>query len=215
MGYPGSKGGNGTLQQIISRIPQCDIFIEAMAGSGILSYNLKHSAAITVTNDLCSSLNTDLHMDYADIIDKYDCTAGKKIVFYFDPPYLMETRRSKRNIYIHEWSEKDHDTFLSRVQTIKSDCLISHYPCEKYSNALQSWRTVRYQSMTHTGLRTEQLWMNFTEPKLLLMPQMVGSDCWRRQALKRKILRLQSRIALLPADERAAIFTQLKKEFGI
>lgn len=191
------------------------MFIEAMAGSAILSYTLRHSAVLTVTNDLCRSLNADYHMHYAGIIDQYDCTAGKKIVFYFDPPYLMVTRRSKRKIYVHEWFDNDHDTFLSRVLTIKSDCMISHYPCEKYSNALQSWRTVRYQSMTRTGLRTEQLWMNFAEPKLLLMPQMVGSDCWHRQALKRKILRLQSKIASLPGDEKAALFTQLKKKFGI
>jgi hypothetical protein len=213
--YPGSKGGNGTWQQIISRIPQCDLFIEAMSGSGILSEKLKSYSCSTVTNDLNRSLTANENLSYGSLIDKYDCDADRKIVFYFDPPYMLSTRRSQRKIYKLEWSDNDHDNFLSRVLTVKSDCMISHYPCEKYNNALQSWRSVRYQSMTHAGPRTECLWMNYQQPKLLLAADKVGSDCWRRQGIKRKVHRLQSKIAMLPADERAAIFTQLKKEFGI
>lgn len=213
--YPGSKGGNGTWQQIISRIPQCDLFIEAMSGSGILSKKLAGYPCSTVTNDLNRSLQANEHLHFQDLIVKYDCMPHGKVVFYFDPPYMFSTRRSQRNIYKLEWSDSDHDKFLSRVLTVKSDCMISHYPCEKYCEILQSWRTVRYQSMTHAGIRTEQLWMNYDQPKLLLAADKVGSDCWRRQGIKRKVYRLQSKIAALPADERAAIFTQLQKEFGV
>ena len=213
--YPGSKGGNGTWQQIISRIPQCNLFIEAMSGSGILSKKLANYSCSTVTNDLNGSVQANEHLSYQDLIDKYDCEDRLKVVLYFDPPYMFSTRRNQKKIYKLEWSDSDHDNFLSLVLTVKSDCMISHYPCEKYNLALQSWRSVQYQSMTHAGLRTECLWMNFPQPKILLAADVVGSDCWRRQAIKRKVHRLQSKLTALPAEERAAIFTQLKKEFGV
>lgn len=213
--YPGSKGGNGTWQQIISRIPKCDLFIEAMAGSGILSKKLSGYPCSTVTNDLNRSLPTDEHLHYWALIDKYDSDNRLKVFFYFDPPYMFSTRRSQRRLYIREWSDSDHDEFLSRVLTVKSDCMISHYPCDKYNDALQSWRSVEFPSMTHAGLRTEKIWMNYAHPKILLAADKVGSDCWRRQAIKRKIHRLQSKIAALDPEQKAAIFTQLKKEFGI
>jgi len=211
--YPGSKGGNGTWQQIISRIPQCDLFIEAMSGSGVLSKKLGPYHCSTVTNDLARSIQADEHLHYTDLIAKYDCTAGTTVVFYFDPPYMFSTRRSQRRLYDHEWTDNDHDQFLSRVLTVKSDCMISHYPCEKYNNALQSWRSVRYPSMTHAGLATECLWMNYPEPKLLLAADKVGSNCWRRQGIKRKIHRLQSKIAALPGEERTAIITSLYNQY--
>lgn len=213
--YPGSKGGNGTWQQIISRIPQCDLFIEAMSGSGILSEKLKGYLCSTVRNDLDRSTQADEHLPYPDLIDKYDCDTRLKVFFYFDPPYLFSTRRSQKKIYKLEWSDSDHDKFLSRVLTVKSDCMISHYPCEKYNTVLSCWRSVTFPSMTHAGLRTECIWMNYDHPQLLLAADKVGSDCWRRQGIKRKIHRLQSKIAALDPEEKAAIFTQLKKEFGI
>lgn len=215
MGYPGSKGGNGTWQQIISRIPHCDLFIEAMSGSAILSKKLIKYGCSTVTNDLNTGIVADSHLDYQDLIDKYDCTGDGKVVFYFDPPYMMSTRRSNRKIYIHEWSDHDHEKFISRVLTVKSDCMISHYPCKKYNEALQSWRSVRYRSMTHQGIREECLWMNFDHPNLVLAADTVGTDCWQRQGIRRKVDRLLSKITALDPEQKAAIFTQLKKEFGI
>lgn len=214
-GYPGSKGGNGTWQQIISRIPQCDLFIEAMSGSGILSKKLSKYSCSTITNDLNGSIPANEHLDYRDLLAKYDCNTDHKVFFYFDPPYMFSTRRSQKRLYLIEWSDQDHSDFLTRVLTVKSNCMISHYPCDMYNQALQLWRSVWYPSMTHKGLATECIWMNYDHPKLLLAADKVGSDCWRRQAIKRKITRLQNKITALPAEEKAAIFTQLKKEFGI
>lgn len=215
MGYPGSKGGNGVWQQIISQIPQCDLFIEAMAGSGILSKKLSAYSCSTVTNDIDRSLPTDLHLSYQDLIVKYDCIPGKKTVFYFDPPYLFETRKSKRQLYKFEWTVLDHQKFLSQVLTVKCDCMISHYPCNMYNHALQSWRTVRYQAATHNGARTECLYMNFPTPKILVAADIAGSDCWHRQAIKRKVTRLLSKIKSLPEHEQAALRTELKKAWDI
>ncbi len=213
MGYPGSKGGNGTWQQIISQIPKCDIFIEAMAGSGILSSKIDPSSCSTITNDYERSIPADLHLHYRNLIDKYDCIAGTTVTFYFDPPYMFSTRKSSRQLYKLEWTDSDHDLFLARVLTVKSYCMISHYPCEKYTQALQSWRTIRYPSMTRNGIATEQLWLNFNVPKLLLSADKVGSDCWRRQAIQRKIARLSAKLSKLEPTERAAIITALHKEF--
>lgn len=213
MGYHGSKGGNGTWQQILSRIPKCDLFIEAMAGSGILSSKITPDLCSTVTNDLERSCKSDLHLDYTAVIDKYDCATGLTVTFYFDPPYMFSTRKSQRKVYKIEWSENDHDAFLARVLTVKSNCMISHYPCSKYDLALQSWRSVTYASMTRKGLAAEKLWLNYPEPKVLLMPNKVGSDCWQRQAINRKIKRLISKLSQLEQAESAAIITGLYNHF--
>jgi Site-specific DNA methylase len=44
------------------------------------------------------------HRDYKDLIKTHD---GKDTVFYFDPPYMIETRNTK-HAYKHDWSLDDH-----------------------------------------------------------------------------------------------------------
>lgn len=120
--YNGGKAGNGTYQTIINHIPKCDVFIDAMVGNGGIFFNL-NLPAITVINDIERSLidryndtsaTTAVIIecgDYTGIIAKYD-EWRHKVFFYFDPPYLFETRKSPKRLYKHEWNEADHIKFL-------------------------------------------------------------------------------------------------------
>ena len=67
-------------------------------------------------------------MDYQDLVAKYDCTAAQNVFFYFDPPYMMHTRSSKRKLYKHDWSDIDHIKFLTTALAVNSNCmnLITH-----------------------------------------------------------------------------------------
>lgn len=215
MNYPGSKQAGGSVQQIIRHVPACKIFIDAMAGSAVVGNYVRSLVDLVVTNDCDRSLQTDTHLDYRDLVDQCDCTAGHGIFFYFDPPYLKSTRRSKRRLYKHDWNDNDHNEFLTRATAVQSNCMISHYPCELYDNALQSWRTTTYRSMTRAGWATEKLYMNYLEPQLLLTTAAGGNNRTERQAQKRKVNRLLAKFRNLSVEERTILLTAINQEYHL
>ena len=211
--YPGRKGTCGHLQQIVSLIPKCDIFIEAMAGSAAISNFMRNHVATVVSNDINRSLPTERHSDYRSIVDEFDCTPRKIVVFYFDPPYMFETRSWKGKLYKHEWKNEDHETFLSRVLTVKSNCMISHYPCPLYETKLSVWRKHYYTAMTRAGKRIECVYMNYDQPKLLATTSAAGKNRTHRQQIKRKLQRLIKKIQSLPGPEQSVIATAIHNNF--
>lgn len=209
--YFGGKAGNGTYQFIINQIPKVEMFIDAMCGNLGITSNLK-LPSITVLNDYDSCITDKLsqyssdniivkNCSYWDLIDNYDNDGHNKI-FYFDPPYLKSSRKSSTDIYKFEWSDEDHKKFLSRAMIVKSNCMISHYPCSLYDEALKNWRKLTFKSMTRQGLITEAIYMNYPQPKILQDYRYIGKDFTDRQRIKRKMLRLQSKISMLTMDER-------------
>jgi hypothetical protein len=211
--YPGSCTASGELQKIISSIPRCDRFIEGMAGSGIVSMTVKGAAGIVVNDIDPSAINkirlpvgNKENLSYEDLIDKYDY-AGPKTVFFFDPPYLLESRSSKKMLYNFNWDKKDHQKFIAKALTVKSNCIILHYPCPLYDKAFKTWRKLCYRSMTHGGVRVKCLYMNFKQPALLLDHRFVGKDYTDRQRIKRKVESLINRLNNLDGQERAAILS--------
>lgn len=211
MNYPGAKGKSGHLQHILANIPKCDLFIEVFAGSAVLSnYIARECGASVATNDYDGSLKTMYHLHYKDLVAKYDYAGHGSRFFYFDPPYMMETRSWKGKLYKHDWNDQDHREFLSVVLAVKNNCMISHYPCPLYDQTLSEWRQYRYKAMTRAGLREECLYMNYPPPSILLTPWTVGRNRTHRQQVKRKLLALQLKIAALDPAEKAAMFTYLK-----
>jgi len=212
--YPGSKATSGTYQKIISEIPRCDRFIEVMCGSAFISSKIKGNATIII-NDVDTAVVSKINLprckkenqSYECIIDKYDF--GEKTVFYFDPPYLMETRSYQGQLYKFDWSKQDHKKFIAKVLTVKSNCMISHFPCSMYDKAFKSWRKIYYNRMTRAGVREECLYMNFKQPALLLDYRYVGADYIDRQRIKRKVEKLIARLNNLAGQERAAILSSI------
>ena len=76
--YPGGKSGNGTYQAIINNIPDCDLFIDAMAGNGGISVNLKNALCSIVINDIDAGIIDAFKKKYTsrDLKDKtgYNCS---------------------------------------------------------------------------------------------------------------------------------------------
>jgi len=219
--YPGRKAGAGTWQQIVSQIPKCETFIEAMAGSAFIS-SLVEGCKLVV-NDLNRSTIDKLrytadnvtfeNVCYKSLLKKY-AKGNQSTVFYFDPPYLMETRSYKKPIYKHEWNEKDHREFLKLIVTIKNPVLLSHYPCKLYDTALKNWRKIQYNTMTRAGVRKENLYMNFPQPVLLQCFNQVGENFTDRQRIKRKVERFTNKLKRETAQERAAILSCIIENFS-
>jgi DNA adenine methylase len=216
--YNGGKAGNGTYQNIINHIPKCDLFIDAMVGNGGIFFNL-NLPCFTVINDYDRSVIDKYNyvghsniisenLDVLDLIDKYDYTDKLKCI-YIDPPYLMETRKSKRALYQYEWSENQHVQLLAKAINIKSNCIISHYPCDLYNSALKDWNTFDFQSNTRNGMATERIYMNYPKPMVLQDYRYLGYNSLDRQRIKRKTIRFVNKLELLPESERVGILSAI------
>lgn len=219
--YNGGKEGNGTYQNIINHIPKCNRFVEAFAGNCAIARKLK-LPDLTVINDLDSRLYEGLknlessgvivtNICYTEVVKLFD---REGTFFYFDPPYLFSTRRSQKRLYTHEFTDEDHGRFLQIALSIKSNCMISHYPCPLYNEALSGWRTFDFESSTRNGMRTERIYMNYPEPTELQDYRYIGKDYTRRQQIKRKVQRLIDKLDAMTEHERNAILTAVIAKYN-
>jgi DNA adenine methylase len=65
--------------------------------------------------------------DWRIVLDSYDTP---KTLFYLDPPYILEARRSGE--YDHEMSVEDHQDLIDMILHMKGKILISGYPHPVY-----------------------------------------------------------------------------------
>ena len=220
--YNGGKESNGTFQNIINHIPRCDRFVEVFAGNCTIARKINRPS-VTVINDIDRSVYERLlkiatpsviveNNCYQESIVKYD-NAILQTFFYCDPPYLFSTRKSKRQLYKHDWTDQQHFDFLALAVSIKSNCMISHYPCEMYDTRLKNWRTFDFESTTRQGLRTERIYMNYDTPQILQDYRYIGKDYIERQQIKRKTQRLLKRLEALPSHERTALLSAIAEKF--
>src|SRR5690606_8689327 len=117
--WNGGKEGEGVYHFIINHLPECDTFIEAMAGNFTVARKLSddcdkwvneidtktfgeyestihwHKSNFTFTNcdyKIIFNILCDNKVDYG------------RIVLFLDPPYRFATRQGQGNIYKHEFT---------------------------------------------------------------------------------------------------------------
>lgn len=217
-GYRGNKAILGLYQWIINRIPPHKQYIEAFAGSAAIAYLLKAPAG-TVINDkdhrVTDALNCSgspwrfSNLPAAQLLSSIPAAGATDTFIYCDPPYKFSTRGSNRRIYEHEMSDSDHNEFLSVVRTATYNCMISHYECEDYNNALSTWTKETFKVCYNGKVVNECIYYNYPKPSVLQCYDFVGNDCWDRQRINRKIDRLSKKLAALPALERNAVIARL------
>lgn len=102
-----------------------------------------------------------------DVIRQQD---GPGTLFYLDPPYLHETRRTTGE-YAFEMSEADHAALLGAVRTVRGRVMLSGYPSRLYDEALAGWGRRAFELPNNAAAgaekerKTEVLWCNFgTKP---------------------------------------------------
>ena len=100
--------------------------------------------------------------DIFELIEKYD---SEDTFFYFDPPYISETRSSSTT-YECEMSNSDHERFVDTVLNAKGKFLISGYNHKIYERLVENgWSLYQYNSPNSNSDRIECLWYNYKDCK--------------------------------------------------
>lgn len=225
--YTGNKQVHGLWQWIINRIPPYKIYYELFAGSAAIARNLPpmdpkvivdYNAGIIDALMNCITRLSNAKIICADALQILSTVrAGTKsptdAFVYMDPPYMFSCRLQNRRYYKNEMTDSQHRQLLSRVRTVKFNCMISHPENKMYDKALKGWTKEKYKVSYHGTPVWECIYYNYPRPEVLHTYDFVGSDCWDRQRVKRKIERLARKLAELPALERNAVIARAIKSY--
>jgi site-specific DNA-adenine methylase len=208
--YPGGKGK--CFQQVINLLPAHETYMETHLGGGaVLRHKTpaKRSIGIDLDARVVASwqeafpnLATYLKADAIEVLTSWNFRGDE--VVYCDPPYLAQTRKRKR-IYRCEYSDEDHIRLIATLRKLPCFVVLSGYPSGLYDELLRGWNTVEFSAKTHAETRTERLWFNYTLPAHLHDGSYLGKSFRERQTVKRRLVRLQDRIACLPATEKCEV----------
>jgi site-specific DNA-adenine methylase len=218
MSYLGSKAASGAYQAIIAQMPPHDTYIETHLGTGAVMRH-KPRATRSIVIDLDQAIldqfdcGADLLCDDAvSVLEAFDFDQAGRTLVYADPPYLHETRTSRKR-YRYEYSREDHIRLLECIQSIPAAVILSGYPSQLYDEHLTNWRTLEFQVMTRGGVRTEKLWMNY-DPEAAHWASFAGNNFTDRQRIKRKATRWANNYKQLPPGERLAILAAILEVEG-
>jgi hypothetical protein len=139
--------------------------------------------------------------------------AADDYFLFNDPQYRMAARTNKKPMYRQEWSEEDHMAFLLWLQQVECKVLLTHPEDELYSNALEGWRTIDYEYMSHAGKRKDRIWMNYLEPTELHDYTYLGNNRTERQQIERLTARWKERFEKTERLTRGKILTSLQESF--
>lgn len=220
--YPGGKSGSGVYQTIINQMPPHRVYIEAFLGGGAIM-RLKKPAISSIGIDADAAVISGwsqkiqgLTLINADAISWLSAGTTRFVdapdtLIYIDPPYLMDTRSSRRPIYRHEMDYQQHVDLLDAVKKMHCMVMISGYFSELYQEILFGWRYITYQAQTRSGrTATEYLWMNFPEPVELHDYRYLGENFRERERIKRKKTRWTKRLESMDSLERYAILSAIE-----
>ena len=105
------------------------------------------------------------HRDALRVVATYDTP---DTLFYVDPPYLMETRKSGRG-YTFEADSAWHRQAFEALNAVKGMVIVSGYPSPLYAETYEAagWRREDRQALTQRGMATESIWIS---PRIQSLP---------------------------------------------
>lgn len=227
MNFPGSKGGAGIAQWIISQMPAHRVYIELFLGKGLI-LRTKQPALFNIGIELDPAIIAQFWQDYK--TSGQDCQGmilegnalevrdlpriyfGPDTLVYADPPYLGSVRNQvDRDYYGREFkTEDEHRALLSVLTSLQCMVMISGYRSELYQQLLPSWRTSTKWTLSRGGTRVQEcLWMNFPKPIFYHDTRFIGEDFTARQRIKRKVNRWRKKFASMAAAEKWAVYEAL------
>lgn len=219
MRYPGGKGK--CYQHLINLMPKHSTYIESHLGGGAV-LRQKRPAAMNIgieRDPVVFARRRDdmpehvalVNDDAATFLEAYSFN-GTELV-YCDPPYPRESRRGGK-IYRHEYTTADHERLLDVLLTLPCMVMISSYANALYAERLAQWRSHIFMAKTHTGLREESVWMNFSEPSVLHDARFRGDDFRQRQDIQRRRQTLQRRLHAMDKVERVDLIQWIAASFS-
>ncbi len=225
--YPGGKSGSGTYQKLINLMPPHRMYIEAFLGGGAIM-RLKKPALVNVGIELDKTMVREwnfiewrggipnLTVYWADAVEwlrEHANELAPDCLIYADPPYLMSTRSTQRQLYQIEMAEEEqHRALLEVLRSLPCMVMLSGYWSQLYADLLPDWRTYSFQSMTRSGkMATEWVWMNYPEPFQLHDYRYLGETFRDRERIKRKEKRWKERLEKMPILERQALLMAIEE----
>lgn len=220
MRYPGGKGK--TYQHIINVMPPHRVYIETHLGGGAVMRNklpAEHNIGIDADPKVIAAWG-NLNLPYVDVVYSkaedflsLQSFRGDELV-YADPPYHPQTRRQAR-VYKKDYSIEDHERLISILLTLPCMVILSGYANSLYNNMLHGWTTRTFRSKSHTDVREETIWFNFEPPVMLHDPRHLGANFRQRQTAKRRLQRLQDKVARMDPIERSIFSNWLYSAYPI
>lgn len=106
------------------------------------------------------------NVQYTTILNRYRNDEGA--LLYVDPPYLAETRSTKKE-YVHDMSSiEEHRGLLEALLLMKGPVVLSGYASPLYDEYLGDWEQVKISTNAQAGgKREEVLWINRVNPPAL------------------------------------------------
>jgi DNA adenine methylase len=224
-GYPGNKYFNHSYKQIINVLPPHLRFISAFLGSCAVLKNKVPAPVKSFGFELdpvvIKSYWTDeerkrmkleianqsfLHF-FKEVYKHIDPTT----LIYADPPYIRETRKSKRQMYVHEMTKEQHEEMLHYFVSTTAMVAISAYKNELYDATLKGWHVKQWTVRTRGATVQEALYMNYPPPERLHQYNFLGDNRMERQAIKRKREGWVEKLKNMSAVERYCLFEAIEK----
>jgi len=228
--YPGSKGQAGVFQTIIGQMPPHSLYVEPFFGSGRIFWQ-KARAELSVLIDLApgaiakAGAEAGVIASAGDAIEKLSAlqpALPPDAVIYCDPPYPLSVRGRPGRIYYDqnlfpesaEMTDQQHELLLKLLNGLQCHVLLSGYDCPLYSSHLQSWRCLKYKTMTRGGVRTECLWCNFPEPVDLHDWRYAGKNFRQRCGLKRLASRWVTKLERMNERQRGYVLNAVHQRYS-
>jgi DNA adenine methylase len=223
--YPGGKGGVGVYQTIINCMPPHETYIEAFLGGGAVLLNklpARRNFGIDLDEEVVRRwADVDiprleiLHGDARDILRDWSWQVDdyRRTLVYCDPPYLRETRSSKRLMYRRDFPYvEDHHSLLQTLTSLPCMVMVSGYTSPLYDSMIGHWRRVEFQTRNRAGAATvEIVWMNFPAPLELHDYRHLGRGFRERERIKRKRDRWKAKLLKMPDLERHAVLSAINE----
>ncbi len=220
MRYPGGKGK--CYQRLINLMPPHQVYIETHLGAGaVMRY--KKPAIRNIGIDI----DPEVHALWRDqgIAERCELVQADAITYlsdypftgselvYADPPYVTSTR-SRSKIYRFEYDDAMHQALLETLITLPCMVMVSGYDNPLYERALDGWEKTTFNAKTHTEVREECVWMNFSTPSRLHDTQYLGHTFRERQTIARRQARMRERIESMPPVERDDLVRWMTQTYG-
>jgi DNA adenine methylase len=104
-----------------------------------------------------------IQIEKRDALELFDKVNIKGNIVYFDPPYLLSLRKSKKR-YLHEVDDDFHKTLAGKIKNARCHVAISGYNSPLYNEIFKELhKSVNQESKTNTGkvMVSECLWTNY------------------------------------------------------
>jgi len=137
--------------------------------------------------------------------------AGPIRFVYCDPPYPHSTRTSDKR-YEFEMTDEQHGELLTVLRSIDALVMVSSYPNELYARELRGRRTFTFEGYTRGGVRTEQVWMNYPEPKILHDWRFAGANKRQGERIRRRVEKWRAMAGKMLPVERQAVIAALVED---